>query len=43
MVAIALSMAALDYNRDAIVIYIESVAVWRGVNLRRYWLDYNNT
>ena len=30
MVAIALSMAALDYNRDAIVIGIESVAVWRG-------------
>ena len=30
MVAIALSMAAPDYNRDAIVICIESVAMWRG-------------
>ena len=33
MVAIALmSMSASDYNRDAIVICTESVAVWRGAN-----------
>ena len=31
-VAIALSMSASDYNRDAIVICTESVAVWRGTN-----------
>ena len=35
MTAIALSMAASDYNRDEIAIYKESVSVWRGAETHR--------
>ena len=37
MVAIALSMTASDYNRDAIVICIGSVTVWRGTKPKAFF------